>query len=175
VNYVVEFEGGERWEVSIDPGEPSQVKLDGAAHAVDMGSVRDGTLIARVDGRMQLVRLTFEDGGLVVETQDGRKRKARVESASADAWRRRVTEQAKAPRVEGPTQLRAPIAGSIAELMVPEGARVDSGQPVLKLEAMKMLNSIGAPGSGIIRFAVQKGETVLTGALLARIGTESET
>jgi biotin carboxyl carrier protein len=174
VNYVVEFEGGERFEISIDPEDPARMKIDGAEHGVEVGAARDGLLAARVDGRVQLVRLAFEDGGLVVETQDGRKRRARVHSASADAFRRRVMEQAQAPRPQGATQLHAPIAGSIAELLVADGTHVQSGQPVLKLEAMKMLNSITAPGTGLIRFAVHQGDTVLTGALLARIGAEGE-
>lgn len=174
MNYVVELEGGDRWEVSIDSDEPTCVKVQGEARSVELETRPDGTLLARVDGRAQVVRLKYEDGFLLVETPDGRKRKVRVEKASAHAWRKLVSEQPRAAASLGPSELRAPIAGSIAALLVAEGARVERGQPVLKLEAMKMLNSIATPAGGKIRFEVQAGQTVLAGTVLARIDSGEE-
>jgi biotin carboxyl carrier protein len=173
VNYVVELEGGERWEVSIDSDQPARVQVEGEARNVDIESRADGTMVASVDGRRQVVRICYEDGGLVVETPDGRRRKVRVETPAANAWRRHVEDQGKTVKADGPSELCAPIAGSIVELLVSEGARVERGQPVIKLEAMKMLNSIASPGAGLIHFEVKPGQTVRTGNLIARITTGS--
>jgi len=152
VNYVVELEGGERWEVSIDPDQPARVHVDGQSRSVEIERKPDGTMVASVDERPQVVRISYEDGGLIVETPDGQRRKARVETASAHAWRKQVEDQGKASRVEGPSELRAPIAGSVLELLVSEGDQVERGDPVLKLEAMKMFNTIGSSGPGVIHF-----------------------
>lgn len=174
MNYVVELEGGERWEVSIDSDQPARVQVEGDPRNVEIESRADGTMIANVDGRAQVIQLKYEDGGLVVETADGRKRKVRVELASTNAWRKQVVEKAKTVKDEGPSELCAPIAGNVVELLVAQGAQVERGQPVLKLEAMKMLNSIASPGSGKIHFEVAPGQTVRTGTVLARIGLEDK-
>ncbi|HIP73244.1 MAG TPA: acetyl/propionyl/methylcrotonyl-CoA carboxylase subunit alpha [Anaerolineae bacterium] len=46
--------------------------------------------------------------------------------------------------------LRAPMPGSILELLVKVGDTVQAGQPLLKLEAMKMEHTIRAAGDGIV-------------------------
>jgi biotin carboxyl carrier protein len=172
VSYVVELEGGDRWEVSIDPQESTKVVVDGIERTIRLERKADGTLIAWIDGHPQVFRMSYEDGSLVVETQDGERRKARVENARASSWRKNVEQRGPARAAEGPGELRAPIAGSVLELIVAEGDRVCSGQPVLKLDAMKMQNSIASPRDGIIRFEVQPGQTVLAGTLLARLVPE---
>lgn len=169
MNYVVELEGGERWEVSIDPDQPSQVQVEGSPREVQLESHQDGTLLAQIDGRVQAVRLKYEDGSLVVETPDGRRRKARVEKASTAAWRKQVEQHVPTCKPLGSGELRAPIAGCIVEWLVADGTSVERGQPVLKLEAMKMVNTIGAPCSGAIRLVATPGQSVPTGSVLARI------
>ena len=46
--------------------------------------------------------------------------------------------------------LKAPMPGSVVEVMVEVGSRVASGQPLLKLEAMKMEHLICAPTDGTV-------------------------
>jgi len=172
VNYVVELEGGERWEVSVDRDQPSQVRIEGATRNIQIETREDGTLMARIDGRLQALRLKYEDGCLVVETPDGRRRKVRVEKASTAAWRKHVEAHVPDRKELEAADLRAPIAGNISELLVADGDRVDRGQPVLRLEAMKMLNTIASPCAGVIRFETKPGATVPAGALLARVDSK---
>ncbi|MDQ3914325.1 MAG: carbamoyl phosphate synthase [Actinomycetota bacterium] len=66
--------------------------------------------------------------------------------------------------------LVAPMQGTILKVLVAEGERVEAGQPVVVLEAMKMENSIAAPLAGtVVEITVEPGETAGAGQLLARV------
>ena len=63
----------------------------------------------------------------------------------------------------------APLAGSVARILVKEGDKVDAGQVVIVLEAMKMETEITAPTAGTVdsvlvevREAVQGGQALVT-------------
>jgi propionyl-CoA carboxylase alpha chain len=73
-----------------------------------------------------------------------------------------------APAVAG--ELRAPMAGLVLRVDVSQGQTLSAGDPVLVLDAMKMENTIRAPHDGTVHeLVVVAGQSVLTGALLARI------
>ncbi|MGK0541617.1 biotin/lipoyl-containing protein [Propionimicrobium lymphophilum] len=69
----------------------------------------------------------------------------------------------------GPNDVTAPLAGSVARFEVAEGDKVEAGQVVVVLEAMKMETEIAAPKAGTVtkllaevRQAVQGGQPLLT-------------
>ncbi|HRA05541.1 MAG TPA: biotin/lipoyl-binding protein [Propionicimonas sp.] len=58
----------------------------------------------------------------------------------------------------------APLAGSVARVLVEEGEEIEAGQVLLVLEAMKMETEITAPKAGIVaRILVEKGTPVQAG------------
>ncbi|MCC6495123.1 MAG: biotin/lipoyl-binding protein [Propionibacteriaceae bacterium] len=58
----------------------------------------------------------------------------------------------------------APLAGSVAKVLVAEGDEITSGQVLLILEAMKMETEITAPKAGkVVRILVEKGTPVQAG------------
>ena len=60
--------------------------------------------------------------------------------------------------------VKAPMPGSIVNVLVAEGASVKKGQPVLVLEAMKMENEILSPRDGVVSAIVAgKGASVNSG------------
>jgi biotin carboxyl carrier protein len=64
----------------------------------------------------------------------------------------------------------APIPGVITEICVAEGDLVETGQTVVKLEAMKMENDITALAAGVVKkIAVDKGTEVSDGQLLVLV------
>jgi biotin carboxyl carrier protein len=66
------------------------------------------------------------------------------------------------------------MAGLVLRLQASAGQELAAGDPVLVLDAMKMENSIRSPHAGVVaELAVREGETVLTGALLAKIVAKS--
>ncbi len=70
---------------------------------------------------------------------------------------------------EGELLVRAPIPGLVVRVPVTPGQRVDEGEELLILEAMKMENELRAPRAGVIhevrvepRMQVASGQVLLT-------------
>ena len=67
-------------------------------------------------------------------------------------------------------RIKAPIPGRITSVFVTEGDRVEVGQPLMVLEAMKMENEIHAPKSGrVSQVNVKPGQDVTLREVLAEI------
>jgi biotin carboxyl carrier protein len=65
----------------------------------------------------------------------------------------------------------APLHGTILKLMVAPGDRVEAGDPVAVLEAMKMETQVSAPASGTVtELKVESGAIVESGQEIALIG-----
>jgi len=80
-----------------------------------------------------------------------------------------------APDVEVSGRILAPMPGKVVAVLTKEGAKVERGQPLLILEAMKMEHSILAPVDGTVtalRYAA--GELVSEGAELLLLDAEGE-
>ncbi|GAB3622843.1 hypothetical protein GCM10027418_09250 [Mariniluteicoccus endophyticus] len=67
----------------------------------------------------------------------------------------------------------APLAGSVARILVEEGAEIQSGQVLVVLEAMKMETEITAPKAGKVKVIhVEAGEAVQGGQALLELDPE---
>ncbi len=66
--------------------------------------------------------------------------------------------------------IKAPMPGLIINILVKTGQKVNEGDQLLILEAMKMENSISSPKEGIVKsIFVKSGETVEKGALMIEL------
>jgi len=64
-------------------------------------------------------------------------------------------------------EVRAEMAGTVVRTVVEEGEKVEKGQPLLVIEAMKMESEIASPTNGIVkRILVKEGEKVSPGTPL---------
>jgi len=69
-----------------------------------------------------------------------------------------------APTAGAETTVAAPLAGNIFKLKVVQGQRVQSGDVVLLLEAMKMETEVRAPAAGVVaEIRVKEGDSVHVG------------
>jgi len=77
-------------------------------------------------------------------------------------------EKPAAPPAAGePGAVTAPMPGSILEVLVKVGDRVEIGATVVKLEAMKMENDLQSPIAGVVKeVRVSKGDNVSVGEVL---------
>ena len=91
--------------------------------------------------------------------------------AAADAAPVAAPAAAAAPvAVAAGEAVKSPMPGNILKINVTQGQKVNEGDVIMILEAMKMENEIVATRSGTIaQIAVSKGAVVETGAVLAVI------
>ncbi len=65
--------------------------------------------------------------------------------------------------------LRAPMPGSVTTLLVTDGDRVEAGQAVLAIEAMKMEHRVTATVAGVARLRVAVGDQVARDQVVASV------
>ena len=137
------------------PGEFSR-----ALTARLLGRTAAGWLL-ELDGRIQEVS-SWRDGGEILVSWLGRT--APVEAMDQrDRLRRRGSTGGQA----GDSTLKAKMPGKVIRILRQPGDRVDAGEGLVVIEAMKMQNQIGAPGAGKIQAChVLEGASVTTGDLL---------
>jgi oxaloacetate decarboxylase alpha subunit len=78
---------------------------------------------------------------------------------------------AATPPSTGGTEIRAPLAGNVIDVLVAVGDQVNDGDPVMIVEAMKMETEIRANTSGKIQsIAIKKGDAIQADQSLMTIG-----
>ncbi|MEE2856922.1 MAG: biotin/lipoyl-containing protein [Planctomycetota bacterium] len=78
------------------------------------------------------------------------------------------------PGASGRQEIHSVMPGIIKKLLVAAGTEVETGAPLMLLEAMKMENEILSPAAGTIQeILVAEGEAVAAGALLMVIELSS--
>ena len=74
---------------------------------------------------------------------------------------------------DDPTQVGANISGNVVKIFVRSGDKIEMGQPIAVLEAMKMETNIISPMTGIIEeLCVKEGATVTAGEMVAKLRYE---
>src|SRR5256885_13986277 len=80
-----------------------------------------------------------------------------------------------------PTDLRLPQLGDVmtegrlVTWLLPDGAEVESGQPLYELETDKVSFTVESPAAGVLRHVVPAGETVDVGTVVGRLVAASGT
>ena len=70
--------------------------------------------------------------------------------------------------------IKAPLAGSVARVLVKEGQEIEAGDVLIVLEAMKMETEITAPAGGTVTAVlVSAGDAVTGGQVLVQLGAGS--
>ena len=135
---------------------------------IDLSMIGDGTAFSiLVDGKSHDVIVERADGAMVVQF--------RGERIVVDVLddRERAAAAVQGAGGGGPQQVCAAMPGVVVELMVAEGDRVERGQTLVVLEAMKMQNPLQAEGDGVVtKVCAAVGEAVAAGAVLVEVGDE---
>jgi biotin carboxyl carrier protein len=136
---------------------------------VNVKSVEHGESKLEVDGVTYTVRLSRQDI-LPSNTKAPSGGSAPAPVAAAPAPAAAAPAPAMKASAGGPGLVAAPIPGAVLEVFVKVGDKVAAGDPILKMEAMKMENTIAAPVAGTVAsVAVAKGAVVDQGQELAVI------
>jgi biotin carboxyl carrier protein len=125
-------------------GDRAEIEVDGQTYAVDIRSIQDKGA--------------------------ARKRPAPAVKRPAPAA---APASGGAPAMAAPAganSVTSPIPGAVIEVFVKEGDDVESGQNLVKLEAMKMENQITAPKAGkVAKVHVKAGDPVNQGQVLIEL------
>ncbi len=150
----VELErNGESWHISLD-GQPVE------ADAVEIAPNTMSILLGGQSHEIRIMPLT--DGTLKLQSGLA---EFTAEVIDPRAWRGRRHGILEA---EGRQQVLAPMPGKVIRLLVKAGDRVEAGQGLLVVEAMKMQNEIRSPKSGTVeRLLAKEGQPVNAGEVLA--------
>jgi len=142
-------------DVTADTAEPAPV----AAPVEDDVPMVQRDVTAEVDGRRFSLKLWVPDLGTV----------ALPRGAGAGAARPKRTAAAAAAG-SGSGQVAVPMQGTIVKVLVAVGDKVEVGQTICLLEAMKMENAVAAEKEGVVKeVRVSAGDPVGAGDIVAVI------
>jgi|TARA_B110000014_G_scaffold65080_1_gene44365 biotin carboxyl carrier protein len=155
----------ERYKASLQEAEGSvsvtSLTRDGTEVHIPETSVeaegRPGRVMVKVDGVTKLAHIARSGDTWWVHI-DGRAHEVAFHEQGS-----------RAPANEG--SLKAPMPGTVLQVMAKEGQRVREGQHLMTLEAMKMEHKILAPKpGGITKIHFSEGDRVDMGSSLVEIG-----
>jgi biotin carboxyl carrier protein len=163
MNYQVTI-GGRTRDIMVHPahGGGWRVTVDGGPERLVLGGPLGGAEWQLRDGdEVQTMGVSAGNGDVYLQI-DGYPLRAKVVDPRQDAL------ALGAAGSEGAVITEMP--GVIVRLLVAPGDRVDEGQPVIVVEAMKMENELKAPTDGVVSVVyVKAGDRVDSGATLLTI------
>ena len=165
MKFHVEINGRQR-TVELERDDAAwRISLDGQAVDADAIEIAPNIFSILLNGKSYEIRVTPTPAGALT-LQTGR-HEFTAEVTDPRAWRGR---RHGALEAEGRQQILAPMPGKIVRVLVQAGAKVEAGQGLLVVEAMKMQNEIRSPKSGTVeRLLVKEGQRVNAGEALAWI------
>ncbi len=158
---------GEEYSLDLSwNGTSAKYALAGSISQSGEGSVAEvspGVFSVLIRGKVFAVRVIQKEDELEVWT-GGRRRIISL----ADLRDRSGSKKKLA--AAGPVDIRAQMPGKVIKLLVEVGARVQAGQGIIVVEAMKMQNEMKSPKDGVItKIRAAEGATVAAGETLVVI------
>jgi geranyl-CoA carboxylase alpha subunit len=160
---------------------PARIEIGGKIHELEIGRERDGSYVASSDGKEVRFEIDELDRDSIRIRVDGLTESARFfrdgdrlyflhHGVTLSVRDLTLAAPASAASNGGDGKVRAAMNGRVVAVLVRQGERVEAGQPVMTLEAMKMEHVHTAPISGMISaIDVAEGEQVATGRIVAEI------
>jgi geranyl-CoA carboxylase alpha subunit len=159
----------------------ARIELDHGIHDLEIVRERGGGYLAHVDGREHRFEIEELSRDTVRFCIDGVMESARflrdrdrlyIQYRGGTLAVRDLTRAAPAATASSGSdgKVRAAMNGRVVAVLAKQGERVEAGQPVMTLEAMKMEHVHVAPIAGTISaIDVVEGEQVTTGKIVAEI------
>ena len=160
---------------------PARVELDHGIHDLEVGRERDGGYLATLKNTAYRMEIHAIDGDSIRFSSNGLMESARFlrDGARLFVLHRGITSAVRDLTLAAPAaaasnggdgKVRAAMNGRVVALLVKPGEKVEAGQPVMTLEAMKMehVHTAGIAGT-IAAIDVAEGEQVTTGKIVVEI------
>ena len=161
------YRAGEEEEHVVEAGRSKGgslvLRLNGQEAAVEVLSVGDGEIQARLDGRQVAGGFATEGGDILVSLDGESYRLSKPSPPDVD-------DAGAGGGDAGGASLTAPMPGTVVKVLVGEGDEVEEGQLLLVLEAMKTEHSIAAPHDGVVSsLPFGEGDSVPGGDVLVEL------
>ncbi len=166
--------------------EDAAVRVEGGGHPGTATDAGDGARAARLHHDATTLALALDGavtsfrwartGDAIWLSRTGADAGASVELRLRDRASLMAEHRASLTRDQGAAspEVRAAMPGAVVALGAATGDRVDAGQPLVTIEAMKMEHAMPAPVAGVVTIAIAIGEQVRQGQIVARIEIESD-
>lgn len=142
-----------------------KISLDGQLIDADVAEISPNTISVLLHGESHEIRLApATAASLIIQTGT---HEFIAEVIDPRAWSGRRHSHTE---LEGRQQIVAPMPGKVIRVLVQPGEKVQAGQGLLVVEAMKMQNEIRSPKTGTLeRILVTEGQPVNAGDVLALV------
>ena len=142
--------------------------VDSRTYVPDILEMAPGVFHVLVQGKsLRLRQISRDASGLVLEC-NGRRYRVDIKTRLEEMLDQMGASKSKS---RGPATVQAPMPGLVLRVMTEVGALVQSGDPLVVLESMKMENTLRAAGPGqVLEIPVQAGQAVEKGQLLVKFG-----
>lgn len=142
--------------------------VDSRTYVPDILERAPGVFHVLVQGKsLRLRQISRDASGLVLEC-NGRRYRVDIKTRLEEMLDQMGASKSKS---RGPASIQAPMPGLVLRVMTEVGALVQSGDPLVVLESMKMENTLRAAGPGqVLEIPVQAGQAVEKGQLLVKFG-----
>lgn len=174
---------------TVDTGEDSpqrEISIDGMRHSIDWRRIAPLAADTKgqysAGGRFSLLieGKSYEVYGRRINKPDEKGDRyeilvagQRFEVSVEDEREKALTGSIQGAHESGEAVMRAPMPGLVLGLAMEPGAKVERGQTVVVLEAMKMENDLASPIGGRVKeIRVSKGQTVNQGDILVVVSKE---
>lgn len=155
--------------LSIDWSQLASLAADARGHVAPGGQY---TLLIGGKSYEVFARLLDHENGDDGHTYEIQVGGQRFEIRVEDERERALIGSLKSAHTAGEVFVRAPMPGLVLHVPKEEGARVEKGETVAILEAMKMENDLATPHAGTVKeVRVNQGQTVNQGDILVVIVT----
>jgi biotin carboxyl carrier protein len=148
-------------------GEHVVAEIDGRRYELEARKVEKGVYLLLINGRVYECRV---DGASTrrgsVDVSVG----GRTYNLVLSDPKRLRSAQGSGTHEGGRAELAAPMPGKVVRVIARMGARVEAGDALLVVEAMKMQNEMKSPKAGtVVELHAREGETVNAGDVLVAI------
>jgi biotin carboxyl carrier protein len=121
------------------------IKLGDKQFNVDSQPISENCLSLLVDGKAYTVFIAEDQGKRYISVQG---EQFCVEEVKAETGARSMAESAA---LKGVPTIASPMPGKVVKILVAEGDRVEKGQGLVIVEAMKMENEIRSASAGVVK------------------------
>lgn len=157
-------------------GRTDMVAVSGT-YGADVVRVRRGTEDTEIDMRELILEPSFAGasteavGTSILVGQGGWS--ASLDVLDRDEATARMLAGVDKPEGAADPEVRSPMPGTVTAVNVSNGERVEAGQVLLAVEAMKMEHQLSAAISGIVQLNVAVGTQVKSGQVVASVQAET--